>query len=196
MNSATVIFLMVATAIINSECFRTFDKRQFLNSSDDGSSCESRVLACAPTLYTLLFDIGQSFDFGTLAPNIDQMCQDYQIARQCIQPFIDSCGFAHQVHFDVIDYELGFFCSEQGKSLLTEFQQSSCYANVSDINSLIRTCASRNPGDGPVVYDQAINNCITLEDTADCKETAGKIVSALLGLYGVYYDDRDIEDWC
>ncbi|BFZ20281.1 hypothetical protein BsWGS_23320 [Bradybaena similaris] len=183
MKVATVILLIVATAIINTECFRILDKRQCGNSLDDGQSCISRIFSCAPSLIIYPFLLGHNSNFGTLAPDIDQICQDAPTALECLQPYVEACPPLLQRNLNSTSQQLLFFCSDEGRSLLRDFQQSVCYANFPDESSFWDACADEGHLAGSVVHSRAfyrrLYNCVGRQFTAACGEAGGRIFSAL-----------------
>ncbi|BFZ20352.1 hypothetical protein BsWGS_23391 [Bradybaena similaris] len=186
MNAAAALLLIATTTVIKTECFRTFDKRQDVPVPPNVKDCTEDAARCAPTITQQQFLTGHSDDFGTLAPIIDQICVEYQTARQCLQPILDTCSSSYRDVLDSIYKQLDFLCSDQGKSLLREYQQSSCYRDFPGLGTLWHTCDLEEPGDPPAehnaMYHVTMMRCLFGKFAARCGDAGGQILTSLFNI--------------
>ncbi|BFZ20280.1 hypothetical protein BsWGS_23319 [Bradybaena similaris] len=189
MKAAAVTLLIVATAIINTECFRILDNRQGEVSSNDAESCQSRLVRCSSAIFAHPFLNGSTYNFGTLVPEIDQICQDTVNALGCVQTFIETCPLKLKSEVFLINEVLQYFCSEEGRSLLGAFQQSFCYYNFPEKGTYIETCMDKEREAGPIVANQAfftrMQDCQARKFIDACGPAFEQITSTLLRIYQV-----------
>ncbi|BFZ20353.1 hypothetical protein BsWGS_23392 [Bradybaena similaris] len=187
------ILLIFSAMFINTECFRKFDKRQGRGSLDD-PDCEVIANRCSSKLDAHPFIAFMSKDISTVVPVIDQICQDNQIARECVRPTNAFCHWYYREHltFQLVD----FLCSDRGRSLLREFRDSRCYQEFPNYITVYRGCLDVTSY--PVRFDQSdkrkMESCIIALYSFMCGAAVEHILRAIdRMLFPQYYDNDDKE---
>jgi hypothetical protein len=142
---------------------------------------------------SVLFGIARVPELFFQNPN--QACTVFQEIADCLSPILDSCDDQTKELSNRIISVVNFLCSEEGRSLINEFQDSECANDVTQILSFQKhsgNCiAEAEAAAGVPRYSSGTFQCQVISDIIDCTldnvvdqcgSAAGQIFGKIFGI--------------
>ncbi|BFZ20356.1 hypothetical protein BsWGS_23395 [Bradybaena similaris] len=130
MTPARGILLILTATFVSTECSRIIEDIQINNPNNDVTTCNTRLAACLPDLSDQPVLRGDSCNYGTLLPQINEICEDYANQVQCLEDLTADCPYFSSVTDDVWYRQIGYLCGDIGRTRLSENLNSPCYSDT------------------------------------------------------------------